>query len=250
MKIEDLGVIVGIWAHPDDETFGTGGIMAIARENGQKVVCITATKGELGVRDEAKWPKGNLSDIRSQEMHQSMQLLGVDYHHWLGYKDGDCKYVAPNEALKQILPLIDQYQPDTIITFSPDGMTGHPDHCAVSYWSSLIAQQRGISMYYVIETQEQYDAHWSEVDSKHNIYFNIDKPTLLPCSACDICVVLPEHILGRKVGALQAMASQTDSLFEHTDRSKLSQMLSMEALVRADRKDINWGKPYDDCILE
>ncbi len=250
MNVKDLGSIVGIWAHPDDESFGTGGIMAIARENGQQVACITATKGELGVQNEAKWPKAELGTIRASEMVQSMRALDVASHHWLGYKDGSCHTVDSIEAVSVITALVEKYKPDTIITFSPDGMTGHLDHAAVSVWARKVGDQLGINVYYVIETQEQYKSHWADADARHNIFFNIDRPTLLPCSECDICVVLPEGILDKKIAALRAMPSQTERLFADTESDRLRHMLSVEALVRADRTDITWGNLKESYINE
>jgi LmbE family N-acetylglucosaminyl deacetylase len=47
-RISALGTIMGIWVHPDDEAYLSGGLMALARANGQRVVCVTATRGELG----------------------------------------------------------------------------------------------------------------------------------------------------------------------------------------------------------
>ncbi|HLZ38595.1 MAG TPA: PIG-L family deacetylase, partial [Mycobacteriales bacterium] len=46
--VADLGTILGIWAHPDDEAYLSAGLMAIARGAGSRVVCATATRGELG----------------------------------------------------------------------------------------------------------------------------------------------------------------------------------------------------------
>ena len=47
-NVAELGTILGIWAHPDDEAYLSAGLMALARDNGQRVVCVTATRGELG----------------------------------------------------------------------------------------------------------------------------------------------------------------------------------------------------------
>ncbi|HXV94036.1 MAG TPA: PIG-L family deacetylase, partial [Pseudonocardia sp.] len=51
VDLADLGTILGVWAHPDDETFLTAGLMALAREAGNRVVCATATRGERGTDD-------------------------------------------------------------------------------------------------------------------------------------------------------------------------------------------------------
>ena len=52
----DLGTVLSVWAHPDDETYLCGGLMADAVRRGNRVVCVTATRGELGSPDEERWP--------------------------------------------------------------------------------------------------------------------------------------------------------------------------------------------------
>ena len=52
----ELGTVLGVWAHPDDETYLSAGLMAQAVRDGDRVVCITATRGEGGSLDEERWP--------------------------------------------------------------------------------------------------------------------------------------------------------------------------------------------------
>lgn len=52
--VKQLGRIMGIWAHPDDETWCAAGLLAMAADNGQDTCCVTITKGELGVQDESR----------------------------------------------------------------------------------------------------------------------------------------------------------------------------------------------------
>ena len=49
--MDELGTILGIWAHPDDEAWLSAGLMARAVDAGSRIVCVTATRGELGVQD-------------------------------------------------------------------------------------------------------------------------------------------------------------------------------------------------------
>ena len=59
--ITDLGTVLGVWAHPDDEAYLSGGLMAMARDAGSRVVCVTATRGELGTPDPQAWPPERLA---------------------------------------------------------------------------------------------------------------------------------------------------------------------------------------------
>ena len=94
--VAELGTILGIWAHPDDEAYLSGGLMAMARDNGQRVVCVTATRGELGTPDPVAWPPDRLAAERTREMARCLAVLGVREHHWLGYRDGECAAADPD----------------------------------------------------------------------------------------------------------------------------------------------------------
>src|SRR3954463_15396505 len=62
-----LGNVLGIWAHPDDEAFLSAGLMAAVRDAGNRVVCVTATSGELGTDDPIRWPPHRLGAVRRHE---------------------------------------------------------------------------------------------------------------------------------------------------------------------------------------
>ena len=62
--VAPLGTILSVWAHPDDETYLAGGVMAAARDRGQRVVCASATAGEHGTADPVAWPPERLGEVR------------------------------------------------------------------------------------------------------------------------------------------------------------------------------------------
>ncbi len=229
--IKQLGTIMGVWAHPDDETFSMAGIMAMAAQNGQKVVCITATRGEAGVQDESRWPAHRLSDIRTNELKAALQVLGVTDHIFLDYADGGCADVDTSQAVQQITKLIDTYQPDTIFTFGPDGLTGHTDHCTVSAWTvgaSKLATKKP-AVYFALQTTGQYDA-MMHADKHLNVFFNIDKPPTKDECDCDLCFCLDADYLALKMRALAAMPSQTDK-FLTMFSDQLTDMIGTEAFT-------------------
>ena len=87
--MDDLGTLLGIWAHPDDETYLTAGLMAQAVRDGRRVVCVTATRGEGGSMDEERWPPATMGAVRTAELLRSMEILGVTEHRFLeGPVDG------------------------------------------------------------------------------------------------------------------------------------------------------------------
>lgn len=232
--IKQLGTILGVWAHPDDESFSCGGILAAAVKNGQQIACITATKGELGVQDPDRWPPESLGEIRAAELAAALKEIGCGHHHWLNYSDGGCKDIDSDEAINKILEFIEQYQPDTILTFGPDGLTGHDDHRTVSAWATAAAKQASgqPAVYYVVQHDEAYEK-FRPADKQFNIFFNIDKPPLKSGQECDILLDLPDEILDIKYAALKAMPSQTEAMFKTFDKQTMCAMLSTEAFVKA-----------------
>ncbi|HYY07925.1 MAG TPA: PIG-L family deacetylase, partial [Actinomycetota bacterium] len=81
--VSELGAILAVWAHPDDDIFQTAGLMAAAADNGQRVVDVTATRGEGGSMDEERWPPEQMGEVRTGELLRSLEVLGVKEHHFL-----------------------------------------------------------------------------------------------------------------------------------------------------------------------
>jgi LmbE family N-acetylglucosaminyl deacetylase len=233
--IQHLGTIMGVWAHPDDETFTSAGIMAAAVKNGQTVVCLTATKGEAGVQDSVQWPADKLPDIRAQELDDALAIIGVQYHHWLEYKDGCCCEANHHEAIACICRYIDRYCPDTILTFGPDGITGHSDHQTVCSWATKACTHstQKPRVYYAVHTKQQYDPHLKSMDDTLNIFFNIDEPPIIDDELCDIRFVLSPELMDIKCRALKAMPSQTSQMFKHFNPEAIGRALNPEAFIKA-----------------
>lgn len=229
--VRQLGAILAVFAHPDDETYTAGGLLATTAKNGQRVLCVTATKGEAGVQDPNKWPTQQLGEIREKELKDSLDILGLKQHQWLGYKDGDCENVNETEAVEKISQIITDFKPDTILTFGPDGMTGHNDHCTVSKWVDKAATK--INVYHAVITHDHYDQYFKEADKLMNIFFNTDAPPVVSESECEICFDLSKELCFTKMKALQAMPSQTSGLFEQFDEEFIIKMLEREAFVKS-----------------
>lgn len=232
--LQQLGTILSVWAHPDDESFSCGGLMAAAVKNGQRVVCITATKGEQGTKFATPEQRTHLAEVRSQEMKAAQAVLGISEHHWLDYNDGCCEQVNTAEAVAKIRRFIEDIQPDSILTFGPEGMTGHPDHAAVSRWVGLAVRQSSHKpiIYHSVELRSVYDKYLKAADEKLDIYFNIDQPPLRDEADCDICFGMskPEQLAKRR--ALAAMPSQMSALLEYFDEQLFCEVFRCECFVK------------------
>lgn len=233
--IKKLGTILSVWAHPDDESYSCAGIMAEAIDNGQTVACVTATRGEKGVQDPDRWPPEQLADIRAAEMQNALAELGVEHHHWLGYKDGECQNVEVDEVVARLRKYIEQYQPQTILTFGPEGMTGHPDHCTVSKWVSLATANTSIQVYHAVQLSSCYEK-MKQADDQFDIFFNIDEPPLVTEAECDLLLCLDEQRLEQKYRTLRAMPSQTEAMLTTFDQEVICAMVCCEAFMLADNQ--------------
>ena len=231
--IEELGTILCIGAHPDDETWIAGGILATAAKNGQKVVVITATKGEAGATDEERWPQKELGNIRAQELHESLRILGVEEHGMLECLDGECDKADEQDMALQLAVVMHREKPDTVMTFGPEGLTGHSDHAAVSRWVSKAANLVDCNpkIYHAIHTLEWYERVGKELDEKANVFFNIEEPPFAELEDLAINYDLPDDIADLKLKALQAQESQMEGLLSKFEDGRLPGALSQECFV-------------------
>jgi len=206
---DDLGTILSVWAHPDDETYLAAGVMADARDRGQRVVCVTATAGERGTDDPARWPPERLGQVRRWETTAAMAVLGVGEHHVLGFPDGELDPADP-AAIEWIGRFLDDVQPDTILTFGPDGMTFHPDHVAVHHWvvAAWETRDRPGRLLQATTTCEFLAAHRHELE-EWDVYMSDSRPIGIPEAAAAVHLRLHGVALDRKLTALRAMATQT-----------------------------------------
>ena len=133
--------VLAVFAHPDDERVIGPLLSRLARE-GRETHLVIATDGSQGVTDFANIPAGpQLAAARTKEATCAATRLGVKKLHIIGLPDGG---LASFEVLGKLRPaiaaIIDSLQPAAIITFGPEGGTGHPDHRLVGDVVSQIVQ--------------------------------------------------------------------------------------------------------------
>lgn len=205
-----LGTVLTVWAHPDDETYLAGGVLAALRDAGGHVVCVTATRGEAADPDATPGDRAALGALRTQELATALAVLDVAEHHWLDYPDGGCADVDPAEAARRLACLIDRVRPDTLLTFGPDGFTGHPDHRAVSHWVDLAVARAGAPPR-VLHAVAQEPAVDPELDEDFGV-FELGRPRICADHELALRLKLAGSVLDRKVEALLRQVSQTGGL--------------------------------------
>ena len=171
--LPDLGTVLGVWAHPDDEAYLSSGLVLHARAAGRRVVVVTATDGELGGSARTAPGRRRLAATRRRELAASLQVLGVDEHHRLGYADGGCASVDRAAAVERVAAVIEDVRPDTIVTFGPDGMTGHRDHRTVGSWTveaAALAGHRGRVWFPTLTPQ--WHRRWSALNDRVGLWMD------------------------------------------------------------------------------
>ena len=230
--VAELGTLLGIWAHPDDEAYLSGGLMAMARDNGSRVVCVTATRGELGTPDPVAWPPRRLASARTGELARCLEVLGVTEHHWLGYRDGACATVRTSDAVARLCTVIERVAPDTVLTFGPDGFTGHPDHQAVSAWVAAAFDRAAPSGARLLHAAiaERRARRWRALNESLGVFLP-GYPITAPAHRLAVDLVLDPDAASRKVRALAAQTTQTAALIASLGVDRYTAWVGDESFV-------------------
>jgi LmbE family N-acetylglucosaminyl deacetylase len=128
------GLVAGVFAHPDDDTYGVGGSLALHADDPElQITVIMTTSGDAGrIADPSLAPRETLGSVREGEDIASWRALGLDPEiHFLRYPDGHVPEVPREELVARYVELFLLARPEVVITFGPEGVTGHEDHIAV-----------------------------------------------------------------------------------------------------------------------
>ncbi len=138
VNVTDPLKLMCILAHPDDESLGMGGTLAKYAAEGVETYLVTATRGERGwFGDEKDYPGLEaLGRTREAELLAAANVLGIRDVKLLDYVDGDLDRAAPGEAVAKIVGHLRRVKPHVVITFAPEGAYGHPDHIAISQFTT------------------------------------------------------------------------------------------------------------------
>lgn len=136
--------VLVIIAHPDDEALGIGGTMARLVAEGHAVTVVCATRGEAGeIADPALATPETLGQVREQELRAAMEELGVADVRFLDYRDSGMAgtpenedprallQAEPEEVVMELTAVMQEVNPDVVITWDPSGGYGHPDHITI-----------------------------------------------------------------------------------------------------------------------
>lgn len=126
-----LGTLLAVFAHPDDESLASGGLLALAADAGATVTVLCLTRGEAAHAGADEAARQALARIRTREIHEAAAVLSVTDVEVLDHPDGMLPWVDPESLEVDIRRSLARLVPDVVVTFGPDGLYWHPDHIAV-----------------------------------------------------------------------------------------------------------------------
>ncbi|HEY5156380.1 MAG TPA: PIG-L deacetylase family protein [Anaerolineales bacterium] len=142
--------LLAILAHPDDESFGMGGTLALYASRGVDVHLVCATRGEVGdVAPELLEGFDSIAALRESELRCAAGILGLAGIHFLDYRDSGMPGSPDNshpralafqpleEVAANVVCYIRELKPQVVLTFDPIGGYRHPDHIAIQRATAL-----------------------------------------------------------------------------------------------------------------
>lgn len=152
--------LLAVFAHPDDEAFGSGGVLAKHAASGTRVTLVCATRGECGEisSPELATPE-TLGAVREQELRLAGEALGVRDIRFLDCRDSGMDGTPENDdpralinqraddVVRKLVAIVREVRPQVVLTFEPYGGYGHPDHIAIHHHVSAAVQAAGVPTY-------------------------------------------------------------------------------------------------------
>lgn len=127
-----------VFAHPDDESFSSGGTITKLVKKGVTVKLITATRGEAGsVGNPPITRAEKLGSVRESELRAAADVLGISQIFFLGFVDGTLHKIPAVKIADKIFTIIHREQPDIVVTFNKEGGSRHTDHMQISKAATL-----------------------------------------------------------------------------------------------------------------
>jgi N-acetylglucosamine malate deacetylase 2 len=197
------GGLAAVLAHPDDESVGCAGALALAHDEGATTRLLLVTRGESGSADGEGDPA--VGDLREAELIGAARAIGLDEVSILeGYPDGGIADQPFDTLVEEIAAWLADRRPAAVVTFGPHGVTGHPDHIVVGSavrWAVERLADSGIAPNAVYAISPIFDPSGTKYD--------LSPEEQAATHRIDITAVAP-----RKLEALVSHASQTDTAEE------------------------------------
>jgi N-acetyl-1-D-myo-inositol-2-amino-2-deoxy-alpha-D-glucopyranoside deacetylase len=253
--------LLAVFAHPDDETFGAGGTMALAASEGHPVWLVCATNGDEGGEADDSGDHAMDPEIRLAELRCACQALGIEDPIFLGYRDSGMETWTPkpgalvladrDEVIGRIAAEIRRLRPAVVVTFDAGGIYGHPDHVTVSALATAAFERTHSQpggppvLYHQVSARSEVEAmlqRWGDAATagdeppepseddvlQRERFIELSRPDEEITTRVDVRAVIE-----RKLAALACHASQLrDARFDEATFEEREAWLGTETFVR------------------
>lgn len=194
-------------AHPDDESFGLGAVLAAFVADGAEVEVLCFTHGEASTLHGVG---GDLREIRAGELAEAARRLGLACVELLDEPDGALGAAGSGPLEDAVARLIDQHGADGLVVFDETGITGHPDHRAATEAALVVGRRRGLGVLAWTLPQalaEQLRAEYGAPFAGHpadevDLVISVDRATQYQAVAAHPSQAVPGSVLWRRLDLL------------------------------------------------
>ena len=199
--------VLAVVAHPDDESFGLGAVLAGFVDAGAAVAVLCLTHGESS---NLHGVQGDLASVRAGELAGAARILGVDPVRLTDYPDGALAEVDVDDLAAHVLDLAEEVAADGLLVFDADGVTGHPDHARATLAALVAADGSGLAVlgWTVPRTvaaalNEEYGAEFTGHEPGDiDLVVTVDRTRQLAAVACHPSQAVPGSLLWRRLDLL------------------------------------------------
>ncbi|MHC4937477.1 MAG: PIG-L deacetylase family protein [Planctomycetota bacterium] len=135
--------VLAVVAHPDDESFLFGGTLAVHARRGDEVSLLCLTDGQAG-RTGGLCTTRELPAVRREEMHRACAVLGIGVPIMPGLPDSALGEYGEDAGIGLVRGTIEELDAEILLTFGPEGASGHEDHKAAWRWTKAAAGNRAL----------------------------------------------------------------------------------------------------------
>ena len=140
-QLPGWGKVLGVVAHPDDESFGLGAVLSAFADDNAELAVLCLTRGEASTLHGVD---GELSEVRAAELAAAAEVLGVSAVELLSYPDGQLADTPADELAIPVIDFAQRFGAQGLLVFDPDGVTGHGDHRHATAAARVAAGQLGL----------------------------------------------------------------------------------------------------------
>ncbi len=224
--------LLGLWAHPDDEAYLSAGLMDRIRRAGGQVTVVALSDGEAGFPEDDPRPVGVRRGIRRAELRAAMGAIGVHDVRFLGLRDSGVADAPAAEVLDHLAGILREVGPDVVVTFGPDGITGHADHVVTSRLATAAWRQWGSGELWHAAKTVTWLEEWRELHDDLGVWMT-EEPTGVPDAEIALVVDLAAQEVERKRAVLAAHASQSTGVAAAMGEPTYCRWIAQEAFRRA-----------------